>query len=287
MRGTTNEKAYDAFIVGTTGFPVSSDAGFRRSVAKIKQALKLDPNYVRPRGWLAYAYLLSVTEGWSFKSSDPEAKWNEAKRIKTAEALAQEAVSLDEGDYDTHWALANIYVNTKRWKDAIKEFERAVYLCKNDNNPSLLVEMADALVHDGQHNRALRLVQKARRIPDWHRWVMAWTYFAKGRQDPMYYEFAMEEVRAMHWHPGDENYIADVKLLEAVICAQKAERLKGAKQSPIVRQERKKAAQALKHFKARKEFKKWTLKQAEKFAPFRVAADKKHWLDGCKLAGLR
>lgn len=287
MRGTTNEKAYDAFIAGTSGFPVSSDAAFRGSVAKLKQALRLDRNYVRPRGWLAYAYLLSVTEGWSFKRTDPEAGWSEQKRLEEAERLATEAVMLDDGDYDTHWALANIYVNTKRWKLAIKEFERAVYLCKNDNNPNLLVEMADALVHDGQHNRALRLVQKARRIPDWHRWVMAWTYFAKGRQDPIYYEFALEEIRAMHWHPGDESYIADVKLLEAVICAHKADRLKDAKQSPIVRQEHKKAAAALKHFKARKEFKKWTLEQAEKFAPFRVAADKKHWLDGCRMAGLR
>jgi tetratricopeptide (TPR) repeat protein len=287
MRGTTNENAYDAFIAGTTGFPVSSDAAFRRSVAKLKRALKLDPDYVRPRGWLAYAYLLSVTEGWSFKSSDPEAKWSEKKRLETAEQLAKEAVALDEGDYDTHWSLANVYVNTKRWKLAIKEFERAVYLCKSDNNPNLLVEMADALVHDGQHNRALRLVHKARRVQDWHRWVMAWTYFAKGRGDAIYYEFALEEIRAMHWHPGDDSYIADVKLLEAVISALKADKLKDAKQSPIVTQERKKAADALKHFKARKESKKWTLKQAEKFAPFRLAADKKHWLDGCKLAGLR
>lgn len=287
MRGTTNEKAYDAFVEGTTGFPVASDAGFRKAVAKLKRALKLDPDYVRPRGWLAYAYLLSVTEGWSFKPSDPEAKWSEKTRLEKAEDLAKEAVRLDEGDYDTHWSLANVYVNTRRWKQAIKEFERALYLCRNDNNPNLLVEMADALVHDGQHNRALRLAQKARRIQDWHRWVMAWTYFAKGRKDPIYYEFALEEIRAMHWHPGDEKYVADVKLLEAVICAHKAKRLKGSKQSAVVKQEQKRAQQALKHFKARKEFKKWTLAQAEKFAPFRIAADKKHWLDGCRMAGLK
>lgn len=287
MRGTTNEKAYDAFVEGTRGFPVISDAGFRRSVAKLKQALKLDPDYVRPRGWLAYTYLLSVTEGWSFKPSDTEAKWSEEKRLAEAERLAKEAVALDEGDYDTHWSLANVYVNTKRWKLAIKEFERAVYLCKNDNNPNLLVEMADALVYDGQHNRALRLVQKARRVQDWHRWVMACTYFAKGRLDPMYYEFALEEIRAMHWHPGDDKYIADVKLLEAVICAHKAKRLKSEKQTAIVKHEQKKAAAALKYFKARKELKRWTLAQAEKYAPFRLAADKKHWLDGCKMAGLK
>lgn len=286
MRGTTNEKAYDAFVEGTRGFPVLSDTKFRQSVAKLKQALKLDPDYVRPRGWLAYAYLLSVTEGWTFKSSDPEAKWDEAKRLKESERLAKEAVSLDEGDYDTHWALANIYLNTKRWKQAIKEYERAVYLCKNDNNPNLLMEMADALVYDGQHNRALRLIQKARRIQDWHRWVMACTYFAKGRLDAIYYEFALEEIRAMHWHPGDDKYIADVKLLEAVICAHKAEKLKDAK-SPIAREERKKAANALKLFKARKELKRWTLDQAAKYAPFRVKADRDHWLEGCKLAGLK
>ena len=34
MRGTTNEKAYDAFIEGTQGFPVISDAGFAIALPK-------------------------------------------------------------------------------------------------------------------------------------------------------------------------------------------------------------------------------------------------------------
>lgn len=287
MRGTNSYDAYNRFIQATKGFPVVSNKSFNKSVKSLKKALKIDKNYVRPRGWLAYAYVLSVTEGWKFKKSQPESKWSEKKRLARAERLALAAVKRDKTDYDTHWALANVYINTKRWDKAIKQFNDARYLCRDENNPNLLVDMADAVVHAGDHNRALRLIRRARRIQDWHRWVLAWAYFAKGRIDPIYYDMALEELRYMHWHPGDASYLSDVKLLEAVIYAQKAERLKGTKKPPIVREEQKKADEALKYFRARKEFSNWTLEQAEKFAPFQKKADRKHWLKGCRMVGLK
>ena len=55
MRGTTNETAFDAFVEGSAGFPVLSDAAFAHSVGRLKEALRLEPGYPRPRGWLAYA----------------------------------------------------------------------------------------------------------------------------------------------------------------------------------------------------------------------------------------
>lgn len=284
MRGTTSEQAFDAFVEGTRGFPVLSDEGFAASVDRLQEALRLDERYPRPRGWLAYAYVLSVTEGWRFAKHQPEARWKEARLLETAERLAREAVSLDGADYDTHWALANVLVNTGRWDEAIACFERALYLGRSENNPSLLVDMADALVHAGEVDRALVLIRHARRVPDWHRWVAAWAFFAKGRSDGAFYDLALEELRNLYWQPGEAQYIVDVKLLEAAIHARRAtrpglrERAAGA--------EGRRAAAALAAFREKPELGRWTVERARRFAPFRNREDMEHWLEGCRQAGL-
>ena len=229
--------------------------------------------------------MLSVTEGWRFGRDQPEAKWKEERRLETAEKLAREAVALDVGDYDTHWALANVLINTGRWDEAIACFERALYLGRGENNPSLLVDMADALVHAGQIDRALTMLRHARRIPDWHRWVAAWAYYAKGRADPWFYDLALEELRATYWQPGETRHLADLKLLEAAIHARRAG-AQGARKSGSPRDADERSSTALRQFRERPELGRWNLDTARRFAPFRDAQDMEHWLEGCRLAGL-
>lgn len=285
MRGTTNEQAYDAFFEGTRGIPVHSDEEFTTSVRFFKEALRLDPNYARPRGWLAYAYVISVTEGWRFADTEQEAGWSEAELTTEAERLALEAVALDETDYDNHWALANVLIKTERWDEAIEAFERARYLGRDEHNPSLLVDMADALVQAGEVDRALTLIRRARRMPDWHRWVASWAFYMKARADPGYYGAALEELRLMYWQPGEPRYLLDVKLLEAAIHAQRSEQDE-EKSAGSGEAEKILANAALGLFRERPEFDRWSLKTALRFAPFRYPEDTEHWLDGCRAAGM-
>lgn len=286
MHGTTNEQAFDAFYEGTRGFPVHSDEAFARSVGLFKRAIALDKRYARPRGWLAYAYVLSVNEGWRFDDAEPEAGWDEERRLKAADELSREAVALDETDYDTHWARANVLIHTRRWDEAIACFERALYLGRDEHNPSLLVDMADALVQVGEADRALDLIRKARRMPDWHHWVAAWACYAKARRDGVFYDLALDELRAMYWDPGEPKYLYDVKLLEAAIQARRAERqVRQGLGTGEAEQER--AEAAFRSFHERPEFERWTLERARRFAPFRNPEDTEHWLEGCRAAGMK
>ena len=232
MRGTTSKTAFKHFKQAIRGFPVTTQAGFDASVELLKKALAADPNYPRAKGWLAYAYATGANDVWLKKSKHKaEAKWTQAKALKVAEGLAKEAVESDEGDYDNHWALAYVQLNKKSFGDAKASYERALDL--NDNNMNLLAEMADGLVHMGRPDDAIEKIFRARRVWDWHRWVLAWAYYFKGRTDPIYYDLALSEIREMYLKPGEAGYTPEVLLLSAALHAQKEAVYKKAKRTKL------------------------------------------------------
>ena len=211
MRGTNNKQAFDTFADGTKCVPIVSDERFNKAVGLFKKASSLDPNYGRPKGWLAYTYVLHLQEGWTFDPAQhpEEAAWSKDPSLlgQKAEELAEAAKALDESDYDLWWALGVVQLHTKSPSGAIASYETALELNKDENNPHLLVEMADALLLAGDHDRALTLCRRARRIRDWHRHQMAFCYYVKARKTPkpsgsgdaptipLFYDLCLDELR--------------------------------------------------------------------------------------------
>ena len=78
MRGTNNKQAFDTFADGTHCVPIISDERFNKAVGLFKEASSLDPQYGRPKGWLAYTYVLHLQEGWTFDPAQhpDEADWS-------------------------------------------------------------------------------------------------------------------------------------------------------------------------------------------------------------------
>ena len=284
MRGTTSKTAFKHFKQAIRGFPVTTQAGFDESVGLLKKALEADPDYPRAKGWLAYAYATGANDVWLKKSKHKtEAKWTRARALKVAEGLARQAVDADAGDYDNHWALAYVQLNKKDFDGARDSYERALDL--NDNNMNLLAEMADGLVHMGRPDEAIEKIFRARRVWDWHRWVLAWAYYFKGRTDAVYYDLALAEIRQMYLKPGEAGYTPEVLLLTAALHAQKGAAHAKARQARWAAAEKRRARAALKEFK--RHWPKWTSKDARSAMVFAEAADQRHWMDGVKRAGLR
>ena len=258
-----------------------------------QQARKAN-NLGYPRAWSRYGYvkMTRFMEGWDLNA------------LADADEFTKRAVRLDDTDYDVHWDRAFFFQLTsdgkpkKNFDRALKEYDRAQQL--NDGNDELRVEASEVYVSIGDHDKALAELRRAGRVinHEWFWWDMAWVYYFKARLDPVYYDVALEQFRAMHWQPGDARYVFDAQLLKAAIHAQKAAIHKKNKNSKGQKSEEQLRDVAMAHFRAKKDDlsmrsarrnrAKWNLGDEKRARPFalKVNADRDHWLNGCKLAGL-
>ncbi|MBE7501577.1 MAG: tetratricopeptide repeat protein [Verrucomicrobiales bacterium] len=112
-----------------------------QAIASFRQALNLDPGYVRARTWLARAY-------------------EEAGDYATAEAIHLEAARQDEGDWRAWRSLGVFYANrTDRLGDAERCFRRVIDL--TPDNYSGYANLGGLLFLQGRFPEAARLLEQS------------------------------------------------------------------------------------------------------------------------------
>jgi tetratricopeptide (TPR) repeat protein len=272
-----NDKAaaYTEWKAGTRLFPINSQGDFHNAVRHFKKAVELDDRFARAYGWLAYTYVTGHIDAWKFRN--PEARLPPAQLLKDARKLADRAVKLAPRDYDTLWAKGFVRLHTGDAKVAETMFDRARAL--NYGNRELLTENADERVYAGHPDKAIELIMRARAIPDWQRWVLAWAYYFKARKEPVFYDLALQELQQLTEPPGQGRSPAEVHLLLAAIHGQKSRQRKNPRTKDH-------GDRATKHRKAYEKLRKVRkLKEIEATNPFRRNTDRKHWLAGLKAAG--
>jgi TolB-like protein/cytochrome c-type biogenesis protein CcmH/NrfG len=89
--------------------------------ALLEKAIKIDPEYGHALGVLAATHTFGAHMGWEEMS----------KAVPTAERAALAAIHADSEDAWAHYALASVYLFTRRFDDSLAEFELALRL-----NPS-------------------------------------------------------------------------------------------------------------------------------------------------------
>ena len=87
----------------------------------LERAIAIDPNYGQAQALLATSHLLGAHLGWA----------EFAKAVPIAERAAIAAVQLDREDAWAHTALGSVYFSTRRLDDALSEFETALRLNPN------------------------------------------------------------------------------------------------------------------------------------------------------------
>ena len=211
MRGTTNRKAFKAYIEGQKAFSILSERDVLRGRQKFETATVLDPGFARAWGYLSYSYSRSALTVWG-KPGD----------LGRAEKFAKKAIKLDEDDYAPHWDLAYAYLNGGKHNAALKEYKAALDLYENwtdmlDRKHGLLAEMAEAYTYVGQPQKAIDLLQRAKRYPDWYRWNLGCAYYHAKQ-----YDAALDELERMNLKPGEPRYVMDVQLFIAAAYARMA-----------------------------------------------------------------
>jgi len=242
-------EARDYYLRGVAAQPCRSSNECRDNFEK---AYELDPNHSRTLGWLSYVLHKGWKAGWEGYTDDD---------LDRAFELAQRAVKLDPNDYQSHWSLAVIYLGKRDHQKGMESYARALHL--NDNDPDLLVEMAEQLVYSGQYEEAIAQIRRGMRLnplyPDWYRDDLGWAFYMIHE-----YEQSIEVLSKMSEVP------AEARLLMAANYAQLGKpRLASIKLSEFLTIRPK-----------------WTISKEREAEFFQDHQGEEHWLDGLRKAGL-
>ncbi len=268
--------AFAEWKAGTRLFPLNSQGDFNGAMRHFKEAIDLDDRFARAYGWLAYTYVTGHIDDWKFPKA--EAGLTVAQRLEEARKLADQAVKLAPNDYDTLWAKGFVRLHTGDAKVAENHFNKARAL--NYGNRELLAENADERVYAGHPDKAIELIMRARAIPNWQRWVLAWAYYFKARKDPIFYDMALQELQQVTEQPGHGRAPGEILILLAAIHGQKSRLPKNPKAADDERQ----ATECRKAFRKLRNSRR-TRQDFDKTNPFRRTADRQHWQNGLKAAG--
>ena len=89
--------------------------------ALLEKAISIDPNYGQALGLLATSYIFTAHLGWA----------DAATAVPAAERAAMAAIQVDSEDPWAHCALAHVYLIGRRFDDSLAEYELALRLNPN------------------------------------------------------------------------------------------------------------------------------------------------------------
>ncbi|MCP4619824.1 MAG: hypothetical protein GY844_25735 [Bradyrhizobium sp.] len=118
----------------------------------LQKAITIDPNYGQALSVLAASHMFGVHLGWTELD----------KVAPVAERFAMAAVQLDRDDAWAHAALGSVYFSTRRLADALSEFETALRL--NSNFCMVQGYYALALSYAGRTEDSFAAAQRAIRL---------------------------------------------------------------------------------------------------------------------------
>jgi TolB-like protein/class 3 adenylate cyclase/tetratricopeptide (TPR) repeat protein len=165
--------AYDYLMRGWYEWHKFTREGNAAARDLFEKARKIDPDYARAYGGLAWAY-----------ADDYDYEWTEDfdKTLKLTLENASTAARLDPNDYQAHWVLGWAYLYNRQYEQAMAHYLRAREL--NPNDAELLAEMANFLIFIGQTKRAIDQVKEAIRLNPFHEgWYveyLGWAYEEAG-----------------------------------------------------------------------------------------------------------
>lgn len=250
MRKTVDLTAYELYLKGAHLYSHETEERLGVCAHLFEQATRLDPEFARAWGYLAYVTARAVMQGWR-----PQADLGDAERY------AARAVQLDAQDYANHWDLAFVHQCAGRFDRALAEYEIAYGL--NPNDADLMAEMAEALVYCGDAERGIEQIRQAMRLnpycPDWYRWNLGWACYNARR-----YREAIDELEPLLDPPNHARLImaaAHQRLGETDAARRRIEQF--LEREPDYRLERLRRRTA-----------------------FRRPEDERHWLEAVAAAGL-
>ncbi|NOQ43102.1 MAG: tetratricopeptide repeat protein, partial [Dehalococcoidia bacterium] len=149
---TSSIDAYDAFLQGWEHYLRRTPDDFAKALPYFQNAIELDPNYGRAYAALALTYLEFATYGWLWSTGD----LNPTTRIR-AQLYLERAMK-----YPTsvaHRVASDIVLTRRKHQEALAEAEQAITMDPNDAESHLM--MAEVLLFIGRPEEAITSAKKA------------------------------------------------------------------------------------------------------------------------------
>jgi tetratricopeptide (TPR) repeat protein len=175
----------DYYLQGAMWHRVMTHESNRLARKAFKNAILEDAGFARAHGFLSYAQIIAHLHDWKEGEEDADVT------LEDALSHAREAVRLDGDDYENvwSWAAANIYNGF--FEPGMSAYRQALDMAEGqgvieENVSALRVEMADALMFQGEEDRireAIGIVEAeidAGRSRSWYAWTLGWAYYELG-----------------------------------------------------------------------------------------------------------
>ena len=148
--GNEMPAAYDLVLRGREHFLKFNREDNLAARGLYLQAIKLDPDYARAYSSLAWTYSIAYNEHWT---DDPQCALDKALEN------AQRSVYMEPSTHTFRLCLGMVYFFHKDLEKAIECFQYAIEL--NVNDPDSYTFLAQALSLNGEHDKAIELLDHA------------------------------------------------------------------------------------------------------------------------------
>lgn len=167
---TSSLQAYDHYLRGIVAQERSTEESNRVARRAFREAIALDPDYAKAIAGIAWTYHSEYYAGWA-EDFD--------LALSKAEAFAEQAVTIDPTEADTHFALGAVRLAQRRHDEALAALQKAVDLNPNAVDP--LMWLGWAYVFSGEAQRGLETMNRAivrnPYHPGWYYFDLAWAHF--------------------------------------------------------------------------------------------------------------
>jgi adenylate cyclase len=155
-------RAHDLFMKGLDACDRFTADNMARSREFFREALAIEPGYVKAMTKLGWCDLLDVTMGWS---NDLDG------RLAGARRWAEKALAADAGEGWGYWIMAACHIMGGEHATALAEMERALEF--NPNDADILADYGLFLSYAGEAERGHAAALKAMKLnphnPHWYR----------------------------------------------------------------------------------------------------------------------
>lgn len=159
-RLTNNIEAYFVWLAAQRETLGTSPKDLAHALSLGERAIQLDPDFSRGYALLAYAH---TQRGYFGYVKDRQTA------LQRGLVLARKAVEISDNDWYAHFVLGQAMMNTRDYKGAIGQFDRAITL--EPANAKLLAFSALPLTFLGRADEAIARVETSMRLNPFYDWV--------------------------------------------------------------------------------------------------------------------
>ena len=185
LKAPEDMTAYDLALQAKAQFWKDQDAidTDEKKAANLKglelaqQSIERDPNFARSHAVMAWLLLQQLWWGWNDKPAE--------ELLAEALRYAEKAKQLDPSDHYGPWTTGRIHLDSGRFEQAARNYERALVLHSHDAD--LRADAAELFVRTGMAERGLSEITAAMRLNPrylpWYEWELGMANYALGRYE--------------------------------------------------------------------------------------------------------